>query len=126
MTVRAARARNVNSSKKDLSLEQRQELLRILKARFEKNMNRHKGLEWLQYKQSWKPMLENSGRSMKWKEPAVNRTSFAMIKRRANMFFMTVQRKVPKAAEVFATTVKRWSQGKNINHKITLLTWQLP
>jgi len=36
----------VNSSKKDLSLEQRQELLRILKARFEKNMNRHKGLEW--------------------------------------------------------------------------------
>ena len=48
MTVRAARARNVNSSKKDLSLEQRQELLRILKARFEKNMNRHKGLEWAQ------------------------------------------------------------------------------
>jgi hypothetical protein len=38
----------VNSSKKDLSLEQRQELLRILKARFEKNMNRHKGLEWAQ------------------------------------------------------------------------------
>lgn len=31
---------------KELSLEQREELLRILKARFEKNMNRHKGLEW--------------------------------------------------------------------------------
>jgi hypothetical protein len=29
-----------------LSLEQREELLRALKARFEKNMNRHKGLEW--------------------------------------------------------------------------------
>jgi Protein of unknown function (DUF4256) len=29
-----------------LSPEQREELLRALKARFEKNMNRHKGLEW--------------------------------------------------------------------------------
>jgi uncharacterized protein DUF4256 len=29
-----------------LSSEQRQELLRALKARFEKNMNRHEGLEW--------------------------------------------------------------------------------
>ena len=40
--------------------------------------------------------------------------------------FMIVQRKVLKAAEVFATTVKRWRQGKNINQKITLLIWQLP
>ena len=29
-----------------LSSEQREELLRALKTRFEKNMNRHKGLEW--------------------------------------------------------------------------------
>ena len=33
-------------TKKALSLEQREELLRALKARFEKNRNRHKGLEW--------------------------------------------------------------------------------
>jgi len=32
--------------KRELSLEQREELLRALKARFEKNMNRHKGIEW--------------------------------------------------------------------------------
>jgi hypothetical protein len=32
--------------KKELPLEQREELLRALKTRFEKNMNRHKGLEW--------------------------------------------------------------------------------
>jgi hypothetical protein len=35
-----------NSNKKKLSLEQREELLSILKKRFEKNMNRHKGLDW--------------------------------------------------------------------------------
>jgi hypothetical protein len=32
--------------RKTLSSEQREELLRALKARFEKNMNRHEGLEW--------------------------------------------------------------------------------
>jgi len=31
---------------KDMKANQREELLRALKARFEKNMNRHKGLEW--------------------------------------------------------------------------------
>lgn len=31
---------------KELSPKQRDELLRLLKARFEKNMNRHQGLEW--------------------------------------------------------------------------------
>ncbi|KAB2329720.1 DUF4256 domain-containing protein [Cytobacillus depressus] len=31
---------------KELSLEQREELLGTLKARFEKNMHRHEGLEW--------------------------------------------------------------------------------
>jgi hypothetical protein len=34
------------SNKKELSPEQREELLSALKTRFEKNMNRHKGLEW--------------------------------------------------------------------------------
>jgi hypothetical protein len=35
-----------SEAKKELAREQREELLRTLKARFEKNMNRHKGLEW--------------------------------------------------------------------------------
>ena len=34
------------SNKKQLSPKQSEELLRTLKARFEKNMNRHKGVEW--------------------------------------------------------------------------------
>src|ERR1044071_8948071 len=34
------------SSNKNLSAGQRQELLTTLKARFEKNMNRHKGVDW--------------------------------------------------------------------------------
>jgi hypothetical protein len=42
----ATKARNTNSDKGNLSLGRREELLRALKGRFEKNMNRHKDLEW--------------------------------------------------------------------------------
>jgi hypothetical protein len=38
--------KKINSNKKELSPEQSEELLKVLKIRFEKNMNRHKGLEW--------------------------------------------------------------------------------
>src|SRR5580693_1253037 len=34
------------TSRVTLSAKQREELLKALKARFEKNMNRHKGLDW--------------------------------------------------------------------------------
>jgi len=44
--MRAMRTRNVESHKQDLSPEQSEDLLKTLKARFEKNMNRHKSLEW--------------------------------------------------------------------------------
>lgn len=37
---------NKKSANRELSPEQREELIRVLKARFEKNMNRHQGLEW--------------------------------------------------------------------------------
>ncbi|MEH7548031.1 MULTISPECIES: DUF4256 domain-containing protein [Bacillaceae] len=36
----------MTNEKKQLSPEQREEILSTLKARFEKNMNRHQGIEW--------------------------------------------------------------------------------
>jgi hypothetical protein len=36
----------IKGEKKELSLKQREELIRALKARFEQNMHRHQGLEW--------------------------------------------------------------------------------
>ena len=41
---------NIKSNKKELTPEQREDLFAVLKARFEKNMNRHKGLEWAKVK----------------------------------------------------------------------------
>lgn len=37
---------NAISNNEELSLDQREDLIKVLKARFEKNINRHKGLEW--------------------------------------------------------------------------------
>src|SRR4051794_21407532 len=38
--------KNITGNKKDLSPKQREELIRALKTRFEKNLNRHQGFEW--------------------------------------------------------------------------------
>ena len=40
------RTPSITAFNKELSPEQREELLRVVKTRFEENMNRHKGLEW--------------------------------------------------------------------------------
>ncbi len=63
-------------------------------------------------------MLKNCGHSMKWKELALSRMLLVMIRRQANTFFMIVQLKVLKDAEVFVTTVKRRRKERNINQKI--------
>ena len=48
----------INSKKKKLLPEQIEELLSVLKARFEKNMNRHKGLEWAKVQAKLKANIE--------------------------------------------------------------------
>src|SRR5687768_6226154 len=50
---------NSNSNKKALSPEQGELLLGALKARFEKNMNRHKGLEWAKVQAKLEANTEN-------------------------------------------------------------------
>src|SRR5690349_12548631 len=42
--------KSTKNNKKQLSPERREELLGILKTRFEKNMNRHKGIGWVEVK----------------------------------------------------------------------------
>jgi hypothetical protein len=49
---------NITSKKKQLSPQQREELLRTLKARFDKNMNRHKGLEWVKVQEKLEANIE--------------------------------------------------------------------
>ena len=44
---------------KDMKAKEREELLRALKARFEKNMNRHKGLDWAKAQAKLEANTEN-------------------------------------------------------------------
>jgi len=57
--------------KKELSPKQREELLNILKARFEKNKSRHKGIEWA--KVQAKPDVP-AGREKLWSLNEMERT----------------------------------------------------
>jgi hypothetical protein len=49
----------MKSNKKELSPKQREELLKALKARFEKNLSRHQGLEWAKVQARLEAITEN-------------------------------------------------------------------
>src|ERR1700730_9433306 len=112
--------------KKEFSKKEREEILNTLKARFEKNTNHHKDIKWS------KVQAKLEGKTEKlWSLNEMERTGgepdvVGHDKKTGEYIFMIVRRKALKAAEAFATTVKRWSRGKNINQKITLLIWRLP
>src|SRR4051794_31739189 len=57
---------SINSNKKQLSPGQREELLKTLKARFEKNMDRHKGLEWAKVQAKLEALPENYKEEKLW------------------------------------------------------------
>jgi hypothetical protein len=108
------------------SKKQREELLSALKTRFEKNMNRHKGLAWAEVL----ARLEANTKKL-WSLSEMERTGgepdvFGLDKKRASTFFMIARRKVRKGAEVFATTARRWTHGKKISQRVTRWRWRRP
>ena len=118
--------KRLKTNKKELSPQQRKELVGALKSRFEKNMTRHQGLEWAKVQAKLQANTEKL-----WSINEMERTGgepdvVGHDKRRANRFFMIVPQRVRKAAEVFATTVKRWIEGRKINQEMTLWIWPLP
>jgi Protein of unknown function (DUF4256) len=94
-------------TKRELSPKQREELLKALKARFEQNMNRHKGLEWAKVQAKVQANAEKL-----WSLNEMERTGdepdvVGHDNKTGEYIFLIVQRKVRKAAQVFATTVNR-------------------
>ena len=112
-----------NSNKKELSQKQLEELLRALKARFEKNMTRHNSLEWNKVQGKLNANTEKLRSLSEMERTSGEPDVVGRDSKTGEYIFMIVQRKVLKAGEVFVTTVKRWSQGKGINRKITQLIW---
>ena len=111
-------------SGKVLSPGQHEELLLVLEARFEKNMNRHPGLVWAEVKARLRTNTDKLWSLNEMERTGGNRMSSVIMKLRANTFFMIVHLKVLLAAEMFVMTVRHWSQEKSINQKIPLRAWQ--
>jgi hypothetical protein len=94
--------------KKEFSPEQREELLKALQARFEKNMNRHKGLEWAKVQAKLEANTEKL-----WSLNEMERTGgepdvVGHDKRTGEYIFYDCSPEALKAAEVFVMTAKRW------------------
>ena len=63
----------MKSNKNKFSSEQTEELFKILKARFEKNMNRHKGIEWTRVQARLQACMQNDSDKL-WSLDEMERT----------------------------------------------------
>lgn len=114
------------NNEKELLLEQREELLRALKARFEKNMNRHKGLEWAKVQAKLDANTEKL-----WSLNEMERTGgepdvVGHDKEKGEYIFYDCSAESPKGRRSVCYDREGLESRKNINQKITLLIWQLP
>jgi hypothetical protein len=115
----------MKSNKKELSMEQRKELLNTLKARFEKNMSRHKAIKW----DDVQARLEANAEKL-WSLDDMEITGgepdvVGYDKKKGEYIFYDCSAESPKGRRVFVTMAMRWSQGKKINRKIMRWIWQL-
>ena len=115
-----------NRSKKAVDSEQRKELLAALKARFEQNMNLHRGLEWAKVQTK----LEANAEKL-WSLNEMERTGgepdvVGQDKKTGEYIFYDCSAESPKGRRSIATTARRWIQGKSINRPTTPWIWRLP
>ena len=87
-------------------------------------MNRHEGLAWAHVQAKLEAKAEKLWSLHEMETTGGEPDVVGMAKKRANPFFMIVPPRARKAAEVFATTAKRSSPGKNTNRQTTRWTWQ--
>ena len=115
-----------NITKKQLSPKQCEELLGALKTRFDKNMNRHRGLDWAKVQAKLEANPEKLSSLNEMESTGGEPDVVGHDTKTVEYLFLIVQRKVPKGAPACVTTVKRWILGRSINQKTTPWTWLRP
>ena len=108
-----------------LSPKQIEELLQVLRERFEKNMHRHGGVEWSKIQ----ARLENDPTKL-WSLNEMERTGgepdvVSHDPKTSEYIFYDCSSEVRKAAEAFVTIARRSMQEKKTNRWIMLLVWLL-
>lgn len=102
--------------KKSISSKQQDDLLQILKARFEKNMQRHKGFDWPSVLTLLQGNIEKVWTLNEMEKTGGEPDVVVLDKKIWVMFiFVIVQPKAHRVEEVYAMTDLRGSQGKKTN-----------
>jgi hypothetical protein len=113
-------------TKKELSPQQREELLRALKARFEKNMKRHKGLEWAKVKAKLEANSEKLWSLNEMEKTGGEPDVVGSNKKTGEYIFYDCSAESPKGRRSVCYDGEALESRKNINQKIALWTWLLP
>jgi len=113
--------KNNTSNKKQLSPKQCEELLGALKARFEKNLNRHKGLEWVKVQAK----LEANAEKL-WSLNEMERTGgepdvVGLDKRTGEYVFYDCSLETPKGRTSVCYDREGWESRKEHRPKTTAM-----
>ena len=113
-------------TKKALSPNQREELLGTLKARFEANMHRHAGLDWVKVQ----ARLEANAEKL-WSLGEMERTGgepdvVGQDPKTGGISLSIARRKARRNAPVFATIVKHWIPERSFRQRAAPRSWRRP
>lgn len=114
----------MTGNKNDLLVEKREELLKVLQARFEKNMNRHEGLEWGKVEAK---LTTNNEKLWSLNEMEVTGGEPDVIgydEEKDEYTFYDCSKESPKGRRSLCYDLEALESRKSINQKITLLMWR--
>ncbi len=115
----------MTENKNELSVEQREELLKVLQARFEKNMNRHEGLEWAKVEAK---LATNNEKLWTLNEMEVTGGEPDVVgydEEKDEYTFYDCSKESPKGRRSLCYDLEALESRKNISQKITLLMLQM-
>lgn len=116
--------KNIHNNNRQISAEQSDELFKTLKARFEKNANRHKGLEWAKVQAR---LVANADKL--WSLHEMERTGgepdvVGHDKKSGAYLFMDCSKESPKGRRSVCYDREGLESRKRLGRRIRPSTWQ--
>src|ERR1041384_352060 len=121
MTITAVRTMNSTSNKKLMSPKQRAELLKALKARFEKNLNRHKDLEWAKVQSRLEPNAEKLWSLNEMEQTGGEPDVVGQDKKSGEYIFFDCSAETPKGRVSVCYDREGWLSRKEARPKTTAM-----
>ena len=117
---------NMKTKKKELSPKLREELLAALKSRFEKNMNRHRGLEWAKVQARLEANAERLWSLHEMELTGGEPDVAGQDKKTGEYVFYDCSAESPKGRTSVCYDRDGWNRGKNTSRRITPWIWLRP